>query len=155
MRQITKRPTSVLLAGLIAVLGILGLQAPVSAVPGPAQAPAANQTLAAPETLAAQAPCGDTSGFETVNLSDLPPEAAETVELIQQGGPFPYPQDGEVFHNREGLLPDCEDGYYREYTVETPGSDDRGARRFVVGANGEYFYTADHYESFRLTDISA
>lgn len=147
MTQITKKPTRTLLAGLVAVLGVLGLQAPaVSAAPESPNAQVVQYRAAS---------CGDTSGFETVALSALPPEAAETVELIQQGGPFPYPQDGDVFHNWEGRLPECEDGYYREYTVETPGSDDRGARRFVVGANGEYFYTDDHYESFRLTDVNA
>lgn len=102
----------------------------------------------------AQAECGDTSGFDQVALADLPPEATDTYELIQSEGPYPYPQDGTVFQNREGLLPDCEQGYYHEYTVETPGSDDRGARRIVTGDGGEYFYTADHYASFDLIDVS-
>ncbi len=64
------------------------------------------------------------------------------------GGPFPYEEDGGVFGNYEGLLPDRERGYYREYTVETPGSDDRGARRIVTGEEGELYWTEDHYASF-------
>ena len=65
------------------------------------------------------------------------------------GGPYPYRQDDQVFGNREGILPDEDFGWYREYTVETPGSSDRGARRFVVGEDGTFFYTDDHYDSFR------
>ncbi|EHR49589.1 guanyl-specific ribonuclease Sa [Saccharomonospora marina XMU15] len=104
--------------------------------------------------LSPSAECGDTSSFEQVPLRELPEQAAETYELIEAGGPFPYPQDGGTFYNREGLLPDCDTGYYHEYTVETPGSPDRGARRIVTGDAGEYFYTADHYASFVLIDVS-
>lgn len=82
-------------------------------------------------------------------LADLPAEAADTVALIDSGGPFPYAQDGVTFHNREGMLPSEPDGYYREYTVVTPGSPDRGARRIVAGEEGELFYTDDHYATFR------
>lgn len=89
------------------------------------------------------------SGLPAVALSDLPPEAARTYDLILEGGPYPYPQDDGVFGNREGSLPEQDSGWYREYTVETPGSDDRGARRFVVGEDGVFFYTDDHYTSFR------
>lgn len=154
MRHISAQAAKTLLAGLIAVVGVFGFQAGATATT--VQPPAAAQSqVTAPAEHSAQPACGDTSGFEQVDLSALPPEAADTVELIQQGGPYPYPQDGGVFQNREGILPDCQEGYYHEYTVETPGSDDRGARRFVVGSNGEYFYTADHYESFKLTDIRA
>lgn len=89
------------------------------------------------------------SGLPLVALDDLPPEAAETVDLIERGGPFPEPDhDGGVFGNREGLLPDEDDGYYREYTVPTPGSPDRGARRIIAGDGGELYWTADHYASF-------
>lgn len=104
--------------------------------------------------LGPSAVCGDTSSFEQVPLGDLPEEATQTYELIDAGGPYPYPQDGGVFYNREGQLPDCETGYYHEYTVRTPGSPDRGARRIVTGAGDEYFYTADHYASFVLVDVS-
>jgi ribonuclease T1 len=85
----------------------------------------------------------------TKNLSDLPPEANTTLNLIDQGGPFPYPQkDGSIFSNRERLLPNKPRGYYREYTIPTPGANNRGARRFVVGNQGEIYYTDNHYQSF-------
>ncbi|NDY91994.1 hypothetical protein G3A44_12430 [Ideonella sp. TBM-1] len=89
-----------------------------------------------------------------VQLAELPPEARETDKLIQAGGPFPYEKDGTVFGNRERLLPRKSRGFYREYTVRTPGAKNRGARRIVCG--GEVprepeacFYTEDHYASFR------
>lgn len=93
------------------------------------------------------------SGPAAVSTGALPPEVADTLDLIDRGGPFPYERDGAVFENREGLLPSQDVGYYREYTVPTPGEDDRGARRLVTGGDGEVFYTADHYESFvRIRD---
>ncbi|MBM3667087.1 MAG: hypothetical protein FJW90_06325 [Actinobacteria bacterium] len=73
---------------------------------------------------------------------------AATLALIDSGGPLPYDQDGSTFQNREGRLPQQPEGHYREYTVETPGSDDRGARRLVIGESGETYYTRDHYDSF-------
>ena len=88
----------------------------------------------------------------TPTSATVPPEVADTVDLIQQGGPFPYSRDGAVFMNRERLLPQHERGYWREYTVPTPGESDRGARRLVVGRGGETFYTDDHYASFRRVD---
>jgi guanyl-specific ribonuclease Sa len=135
MSNVTTRSVKTLLPLLIAIFAVLGLT-----TPGLAEERAA-------------APCGDTSGFDVVPLSSLPPEATDTAELIEQGGPFPYPEDGTVFQNREGLLPDCDTGYYHEYTVETPGSPDRGARRIVTGDAGEHFYTDDHYASFDLIDM--
>ncbi len=85
----------------------------------------------------------------TINLSKLPPEAKKTLELIDRGGPFPYPQkDGTTFYNRERLLPIKASGYYREYTIPTPGINHRGARRFVTGKGSEIYYTNDHYQSF-------
>lgn len=85
----------------------------------------------------------------------LPPQARETLRLIAQGGPFPYRQDGGTFGNREGRLPRQPNGYYREYTVDTPGLGHRGARRIVTGGQPprEYYYTEDHYESFRRFEI--
>ncbi len=83
-----------------------------------------------------------------VSVSALPAQARETLDLIDRGGPFPYPQDGGTFGNYEGILPHKGRGYYEEYTVETPGSDDRGARRIVVGAAGDLYWTDDHYASF-------
>ena len=83
----------------------------------------------------------------------LPREARDTLALIRAGGPFPYRQDNTVFGNREKRLPAAARGHYREYTVPTPGSRDRGARRIVAGSppetSGEYYYTDDHYRSFR------
>ena len=101
-------------------------------------------------TLPSTPPANDDpdSGLPVVRLDDLPPEAAETLELIDAGGPFPEDRDGVTFENREELLPDRPTGYYREYTVPTPGSDDRGARRIVAGGGGELFWTGDHYSSF-------
>lgn len=93
------------------------------------------------------------SGLAWIAESDLPPEGVETLELIDAGGPFPYPdKDGTTFGNREGILPEESSGYYAEYTVPTPGSDDRGARRIVTGEGGEFYYTEDHYESFSRID---
>ena len=85
----------------------------------------------------------------------LPREARDTIALIQRGGPFPHRQDGSVFGNREGHLPRKPRGWYREYTVETPGLGHRGARRIVTGGDppGEWYYSADHYDSFRRFDI--
>ncbi|WAZ20400.1 ribonuclease N [Streptomyces cinnabarinus] len=94
-------------------------------------------------------------GMATVGVADLPDEARETLRLIDDGGPFPYPRDGSVFGNREGLLPERARGYYREYTVPTPGSPDRGARRIVAGRAGELYYTDDHYRSFRVVGGSS
>ncbi|MEZ5079230.1 MAG: ribonuclease domain-containing protein [Thermoleophilia bacterium] len=89
--------------------------------------------------------------FPSIAVADLPPEARQTLELIDRGGPFPYSKDGSTFGNREGLLPSASRGYYREYTVPTPGEDDRGARRIVTGDDDrEFFYTDDHYASFSV-----
>jgi guanyl-specific ribonuclease Sa len=81
----------------------------------------------------------------------LPPEARDTLALIARGGPFPHRQDGVVFGNYEGLLPKEPRGYYHEYTVETPGAHNRGARRIITGGTppAVYYYTDDHYRSFR------
>ena len=84
----------------------------------------------------------------TIAVTELPAEARETLALIEAGGPYPYDQDDGVFQNREGLLPARPRGTYHEYTVETPGSSDRGARRIITGGAGERYYTDDHYDSF-------
>lgn len=85
-----------------------------------------------------------------ISINDLPVEARETIKLIKNGGPFPYSKDGSIFYNYEGLLPNKPAGYYHEYTVITPGSPGRGSRRIVVGSKGEFYYTDDHYSTFRL-----
>jgi ribonuclease T1 len=89
------------------------------------------------------------SGLPVVTLAELPPEAAETVELIEAGGPFPYADDGETFLNSAGLLPQREPGYYQVYTVDSPGSVEPTSRRIVTGTDGELYWTDDLYTSFR------
>ena len=89
------------------------------------------------------------AGIPEIAIAKLPQEARETLRLIQQGGPFPYSQDGVTFGNRERLLPKHNHGYYHEYTVKTPGVRSRGARRIIAGGRGEYYYTDDHYVSFK------
>ena len=98
---------------------------------------------------------GPMDNLGVVALAALPSEARTTHRLIHAGGPFPYRKDGAVFGNRERQLPRAQRGFYREYTVPTPGSQDRGARRVVCGGvrptvPEACFYTADHYASFRL-----
>lgn len=88
-------------------------------------------------------------GLPTVEVAALPDQARTTMRLIRSDGPFPYHQDGTVFQNRERLLPREPSGYYHEYTVETPGSRDRGARRIIAARDGTLYYTDDHYDSFR------
>jgi len=85
----------------------------------------------------------------SVAIAELPPEAQRTIRALRAGGPFRYERDGAVFGNFERLLPRRARGYYREYTVETPGLKHRGARRIVVGARGELYYTDDHYRTFK------
>jgi ribonuclease T1 len=97
---------------------------------------------------------GPLEGPAAIRLAELPRQGQQTYERIRTGGPFPYGKDGMVFGNRERLLPAHKRGYYREYTVQTPGSRDRGARRIVCGgpekAPHACYYTADHYASFRM-----
>ncbi|MEU6775851.1 ribonuclease domain-containing protein [Streptomyces sp. NPDC046759] len=125
-----------LLAGLLAVL-LAGCSSDSSAGAG-----------ARPSGVGASVPAW-ADGMGTVKESQLPAEARATLALIDKGGPFPYARDGVVFGNFEGHLPKQRRGYYHEYTVRTPGSHDRGARRIVTGLGGEIYYTDDHYNSFR------
>lgn len=92
------------------------------------------------------------AGLPVRALSQLPPQAAQVWQLIQHGGPFPYRQDGAVFGNREGRLPPRQSGFYREYTVPTPGEHNRGPRRLITGDAAELYYTGDHYVSFVAID---
>ncbi|RZQ64743.1 ribonuclease domain-containing protein [Amycolatopsis suaedae] len=135
MTNYRSRITAILVAFVVALLGGFGAGVSAAEPAGPA---------------GVQADCGDTSGFRKTPLSQLPSQATDTYNLIRKGGPYPYPQDDTVFQNRERLLPLCASGYYREYTVKTPGSPDRGARRIVKGKGNEFFYTRDHYRSFVL-----
>lgn len=128
-----------------------------TAVPGRPASSAA--TVATPRPTASRPQPSDTTappaerdpetGLRWVALTSLPKEAQQVVVLIDRGGPFPYAKDGATFGNRERILPRQASGYYREYTVRTPGEDDRGARRIVTGdQDRQLFYTGDHYASF-------
>lgn len=108
--------------------------------PRPRRTPAATPTRSGPQRI---------DGLVVVYVDQLPREARTTLRLIEEDGPFPYSKDGAVFQNREGILPSRPRGYYREYTVITPGESDRGARRIVAGEEGELYYTDDHYDSFQ------
>jgi ribonuclease T1 len=92
---------------------------------------------------------GEASFAQDISASELPGEARETIQLIRRGGPFPHERDGVTFGNFENKLPRQARGYYREYTVRTPGVQSRGARRIVAGEGGELYYTEDHYQNFR------
>lgn len=107
----------------------------------------------APPVEARRDPVSQLAVIEQVAVAELPIEARRTLMLIRRGGPFPYRKDGSVFGNRERLLPPQRRGYYTEYTVPTPSSRDRGARRIIAGGDparsDELYYTEDHYASFR------
>lgn len=121
---------------------------------------AATRTPATRTAVATRTPATRTSapartpadGLGTVRAAELPSEARRVLRLIDAGGPFPYDQDGSVFGNYERLLPAKTRGWYREYTVPTPGERDRGARRIVAGRDGTLYWTADHYDSFARID---
>ncbi|MEU5025763.1 MULTISPECIES: ribonuclease domain-containing protein [Streptomyces] len=135
----------------IARIGVLGALASSLLIGGPAVVSA----TAAPVAPQAASSVLQITAVGDICYSDLPSQAHDTLDLIASGGPFPYPQDGTVFQNREGILPSQASGYYHEYTVKTPGSDTRGARRIVTGKKtDEDYYTADHYASFDLVDYS-
>ncbi|MEU6091231.1 ribonuclease [Streptomyces sp. NPDC047085] len=125
------------LAGLLVCLSVLLTGTGCSSG---TSTPTASATAATP---------GWARGMATIQASRLPAEARQTLALIDKGGPFPYARDGSVFGNFEGRLPKHPRGYYHEYTVQTPGSRDRGARRIITGQGGEIYYTDDHYDSFR------
>lgn len=144
----TRRPLiALLLLGVLLAGGYL-----LSALRSDGSAPRGSAPTASRIGPAAPSSPG-ADGLATVRLSDLPVQAQQVLRLIDAGGPFPYPQDGEVFGNVERLLPAHPRGWYHEYTVPTPGSPDRGARRIVAGQDGARYYTADHYGSFaRIED---
>ncbi|WP_407549121.1 ribonuclease [Streptomyces sp. Pv4-95] len=147
--RIPPRITRIGAAGALASALLMGGGAAVAAPPTTApHAATAHQASAYAAPVHVNA-VGD------ICYSKLPSQAHDTLDLIEKGGPYPYPQDGTVFDNREGILPQQSSGYYHEFTVVTPGSPDRGARRIVAGEKtDEDYYTADHYESFDLVDRS-
>lgn len=151
---------------LIGLLGlVLGLTLSACSTAPTTPTPATPASMAVRTTAASPAPAATAatttrdapsssrptprSGLPTIAERRLPAEAQETLRLIRAGGPYPYRQDDRVFQNRERLLPRQPRGYYREYTVETPGEDDRGPRRLVRGTGGDLYWTVDHYASFR------
>jgi len=105
--------------------------------------------LAAAAPAVAQKEVAPPPAIAEVAVAELPAEARQTIALIRKGGPFPYAKDAAIFGNREGNLPRQKRGYYKEYTVKTPGVRTRGARRIVAGASGELYYSEDHYNRFR------
>ncbi|MER7917157.1 MULTISPECIES: ribonuclease [unclassified Streptomyces] len=119
---------------------------------GTVSATAANAAPVSVATAKASVASADSVG--SICQSALPSQADDTLDLIAQGGPYPYSQDGTVFSNREGVLPSQSSGYYHEYTVVTPGAPTRGTRRIITGEGSqEDYYTSDHYETFDLIDF--
>lgn len=110
---------------------------------------AGTQTVATTHPLVVTTISND-DDVDTVSTEDLPREAQQVLATIRRGGPYRYRQDGVTFENRERLLPPHPKGWYREFTVTTPGSADRGPRRLILGRDGRVWYTADHYRSFVL-----
>jgi len=143
--RVTTMPATAAAASAPAAIAAPSAAPTKEQVGAPTQAPLApSATRRAPRATATP-----DDGLRTIALADLPRQARDTVRLIRAGGPFPFERDGVTFQNREQLLPRRPRGYYREYTVITPGSGDRGARRIVAGEGGELYYTDDHYDSFR------
>ena len=123
-------------------------QQPTVTAPVQKKAPAQEEAISAQETISIPQE-------GTILIQHLPPEAQQTLIQIYQNGPFPHDRDGAIFENREKLLPIEPSGYYREYTVPTPGAKDRGARRIVCGGKkpsdpDRCYYTADRYLSFQF-----
>lgn len=141
-----------LTALLALLLGLAVLAFVLAGVPQTGTAPSGAGTASAVKTNAvpSDAPpaTANPSGLPEMKASDLPAEARQTLALIARGGPYPYSRDDATFGNFERILPRKSSGYYKEYTVRTPGESDRGARRIVAGQAGEKYYTPDHYNSF-------
>ncbi len=135
-----------LLAAAGVVLPGLGEDEPAPPSSSPASAPVEESSGGSTP----QAPSGESTaaGLDEAEVAGI----STVLVAIDSGASLPYSEDGQTFQNREGLLPPQPLGYYREYTVETPGSPDRGARRLVIGNGGETYYTDDHYASFTLID---
>ena len=132
---------------VLVVFGFVLTGAPETGTAPSGAGPTSAGAPAAPAPAATPAPANP-SGLPEVKASGLPVEARQTLALIARGGPYPYARDGVTFGNFERILPRKSSGYYKEYTVRTPGESDRGARRIVAGQVGEKYYTPDHYNSF-------
>ncbi|WP_441246202.1 ribonuclease domain-containing protein [Kitasatospora sp. McL0602] len=150
------------LLAVVAVLVCAVVAAAVYALSGTGKStPSAARSSSARPSVTAKpsAPAGRATTWVPTNASiadvcrsKLPSQARDTLGLIDKGGPYPYRNDGIVFENRESRLPKQATGYYHEYTVVTPGSDDRGTRRVVTGSVGEEYWTGDHYSTFQEID---
>ena len=143
------RSRSTLLAVLAVAVIVLAWVFVRVGTTGPDAAPPSSRAVATTPVATSTGAADPASGLVWIAESALPSQARETLRLIRAGGPYPYPRnDDKTFRNSEALLPRHPNGYYREYTVKTPGSSDRGARRIIVGAPDEKFWTDDHYGSF-------
>lgn len=146
-----RNPRRFFIALALLVVGLLGMQW-LQRPPPPQFAPSLTTGMAPQDAGSAARAAGHDDGLPAF----LPAEARQTIELIQRGGPFPHAQDGTVFGNREHQLPERPRGYYREYTVPTPGAGTRGTRRIVTGGTPPeaWYYTSDHYASFRSFTVT-
>ena len=151
-----RRAVTALAAAVVGLGALTGCGRGATASTGPAPTSSVG-SVAIPSDAAALAPAVPVSELPTMTVAQLPKEGVTTLRLIAAGGPFPYAKDGVTFSNREGLLPRHPGNWYQEYTVITPGSPDRGARRVIAGDDGGRFYTSDHYASFRevLSGVSS
>ncbi|WP_434212011.1 ribonuclease domain-containing protein [[Pseudomonas] boreopolis] len=145
-----RRPALLITAIVLLVAGLWGMRQVQQ--PHPQFAPQSDLPAVAE---ARRAPAPASTGSMDGLPAFLPTEARDTIALVRRGGPFPHRQDGSVFGNRERRLPDRPRGYYHEYTVDTPGSRDRGARRIVTGGTPPeiWYYTDDHYETFKSFSV--
>ncbi|MEW2138137.1 ribonuclease domain-containing protein [Streptomyces sp. NPDC005409] len=138
-----------LLGPLFLCVALVGAAGCGGTDPAPAASAGASASASGRVRAEPSAAPGWAKGFATVRADALPQQARDVLALIDKGGPYPYRQDGTVFGNFEKVLPRQKRGYYHEFTVRTPEERDRGARRIVTGEGGEFFYTDDHYETFK------
>lgn len=148
-----RKPVLLIVAIVLLVGGLWSIRS-LQHAPPPDFAPPSLPAPAQPSPVEA---ARDQPGDDAALPAFLPAEARQTVALIQRGGPYPHAQDGSVFGNREGRLPQRPRGYYREYTVDTPGLSHRGARRIVTGGDPPqaWYYSEDHYENFLSFEVPA
>lgn len=143
---------------VLVVGGLIGwsLRGGSSTTTAPSAATRASQSAGQRPTTTNKKPsnCAPISGVDTVSVDKLPSQAIDTLQSIAAGPPYPFKKDGVVFQNRERILPKESKSYYHEFTVVTPGSSDRGAKRIIVGGCDERWYTEDHYATFRLIEGS-
>lgn len=143
------------LAGAVLLVLVLAYSVLTGQLPDGLSGSAPKPSATPPATV--QARSGQSLQDNGIAVAQLPPEGQRTLALIRKGGPYPYAKDGTVFGNREGLLPRQRRGYYTEYTVPTPNVSHRGARRIVAGGSPgplvEFYYTDDHYRSFRKIKV--